>query len=405
MKPRPRYLAALGPRLTLAFVVVALFAAGLTAWLGFNAAGGHFERFLNGQGQYLQAQTLQAQTFQAQSPQAQFPQARGGRGNRVGQQLLLNELRDSQLQAGALALLVAGLVGAGLAYSISRPMRNLTRVTREYSLGNRAARATVGGGSELAELGVAFNTLAGNLNAEQERERRVMADIAHELRTPLTVLRSELESMQDGLSPLTPEALGPLIAETELLGRLVNDLRLLSLAEAGELRLTRRPVNLNDLAGAVTAAFNPRAATNRVSLRLQPAPGDGAPLVVVNGDGERLRQVLHNLLENALRHTPQGGRVTVDVRQAADTAILNVTDTGPGLPEHPERLFERFYRADSARSRSDGGSGLGLAIVKAIAQAHGGSVQAANSAAGGAVFTVRLPLAPPGRSGGAELTG
>jgi two-component system sensor histidine kinase BaeS len=371
--PRARGpLARLGPRLTAAFVVVALFAAGLTALIGLDAATGHFERFI--------AQSAPVEDVQPGAGQ------RLGRGNRLGQQVLLEELRRSQLQAGLVALLVAGLAGAVLAYSISRPVRELTDVTRRYTGGDRAARSGIAGGGELAELGSAFNALADNLNAEQERERQMMADIVHEFRTPLTVLRSELEAMQDGMADLTPQALGPLIEETELLSRLVTDLRILSLAETGQLHLDVREVDVAELAASVVQALGPLSASNNVAVV------HDAESARVSGDPERLRQVLLNLTGNALRHTPSGGRVEVKVR-GGERCSIEVRDDGPGIPpESLERVFDRFYRVDRARSRSDGGSGIGLAIVRAIVQAHGGSVSAANAPGGGAVFTVLLPI-------------
>ncbi|HEX2865303.1 MAG TPA: ATP-binding protein [Deinococcales bacterium] len=370
-----RFASRLGPRLTAAFVIVALFAAGLSALIGYRAASGHFERYLE-----QQAATTAGNT----------PGPRYGRGNRDGQQLLLDELRRSQEQAALIALIVAAFAGAALAYTISRPVLDLTRATRRYASGERGTRAAVPGGGELAELGAAFNHLADSLNAEQERERQMIADIAHEFRTPLTVLRSELEAMQDGLSPCTPESLAPLVEETELLARLVSDLRVVTLAEAGALPLQRRDTDLAALAASVIGAFHARASAAGVKLALETTPAS-APV-----DPERLRQVLHNLLENALRHTPHGGQVTLAVSPDGQTAVLQVRDTGPGLPtDRPERIFDRFYRVDPARSRTDGGSGLGLSIVRAIVNAHGGTVHAANAPTGGAILTARLPATPP----------
>lgn len=364
-------------RLILSFVLVALFAAGISAILGNRAAQGNIQRFLREQG-----------LTEMPSPGMRHPPGEGLRGPPPlrDREALLERLRTSQAQSALLALGAALLVGGLLAYRFVRPIRQLTEVNRRYALGDRGARVHLHGNDELAELGASFNHLADQLSAEQQRQKQLLADIAHELRTPLTVMRGELEAMQDGLMEKSPENLGRLIEEIDLLTRLVQDLRLLTIADAGALELQRSPVSLDTLAQEVMAAFKTQAEAK--GIRLDP---NTQPLTV-QADRDRLTQVVYNLLENALRHTPQGGAITVSTRLEEEQGVLEVADTGPGIPQADlTHLFERFYRADKARSRETGGSGLGLAIAKALVEAHGGQIRAGNRPGGGAVFTVRLP--------------
>jgi two-component system sensor histidine kinase BaeS len=367
-------------RLILSFVLVALFAAGISAILGNRAAQGNIQRFLREQGL--------TEGTEMPPPGMRHPPGEGFRGPPPlrDREALLERLRSSQAQSALLAIAAALLVGGLLAYRFVRPIRQLTEVNRRYAQGDRGARVNVGGNDELAELGASFNHLADQLSAEQERQKQLLADIAHELRTPLTVMRGELESMQDGLMEKSPENLGRLIEEVDLLTRLVQDLRLLTIADAGALELHPAPVDLGGLAQEVMMAFNSKAEAKGIRLDAEARP------VTVQADRDRLTQVIYNLLENALRHTPEGGSITVSTRPEGQQGVLEVADTGPGIPQADLlHLFERFYRADKARTRETGGSGLGLAIAKALVEAHGGQIAAQNREGGGAIFTVRLP--------------
>jgi two-component system, OmpR family, sensor histidine kinase BaeS len=405
-------------RLVLAFVLVALFAAGLSGWLGEQAARGNIQRFAVEQGWItapLNNQPIQPnqpnQPFQNQPNQPdQSFQNQPNQPNRPPPLLapprpppprdlerLLANLRLSQLGATAIALVVALLAGGYLALRLVQPIRELTRINQRYTLGERQARFVVRGQDEINRLGATFNRLADQLGAEQRRQKQLVADVAHELRTPLTVLRGELEYLQDGLSQATPETLRRLADEVDLLTRLVTDLRLVSLADSGGLTLTRTRLDLHQLAGEALAAFGRQAEANGQRLVLS-----GQPLWL-DLDRERLRQVLYNLLDNALRHSPAGGgQVCCSVRAEGAWVLLEVSDEGTGIAATElERVFERLYRSDQARNRAEGGSGLGLAIVRTLVTAHGGSVSAANrgGGAGGAVFTVRLPKAGVGKIG------
>jgi len=301
---------------------------------------------------------------------------------------LQRDLWRANLQAAGIALLVAAAAGMALAARLTRPLRALTATANRYAAGDRGARAGERGRDEVAEVARAFNRVADRLRQEEEHQQRLIADIAHELRTPLTVLKGELEALEDGLLEADTATFRRLGEEVTLLERLVQDLRLLTQAESGELTLTRRPVDLAALAREVTASFARRAGQRQVRLvpHLEPA--------TVDADPDRLKQVLVNLLENAARHAPAGSAIDVSVGPVDGEAHLAVRDHGPGIPaEERERVFQRFYRMDRARSRAAGGSGLGLAIVRSLVELHHGTVQASSHEQGGAVLTVRLPLA------------
>lgn len=356
-------------RLVLAFVAVAALSVAVTGWLSFRAAETRIPRALAEPG-----------VMRGAGPGG--PEA-AGLGAR-GQEVLSRQLRDANLQAAALALAVAALVGAGVAVGLTRPLDRLAQVTRRYGQGDRDARVAPRGGDEIAELGRIFDATADRLQAEERRGRRLTSDVAHELRTPLTVLRSELEAIQDGLMSADPERIGALLEQVELLGRLVDDLRTLTRAEHGELTLARERVDLSAVVRRSVEAFAARARPRGLTLQVEAGPA------TVTGDEDRLRQVLLNLLANAVRHA--SSRVRVELEPDGAYARLRVDDDGAGVPEvRREHVFERFYRIDRARQRDDGGSGLGLAIVRALVEAHGGTVRAETSPLGGARFEVRLP--------------
>ena len=376
-------------RLLLSFVLVALFAVGISAVLGSRAVQGDVQRFLREQG-LIEGSDMPRERDNREDRRPQFTGAppRGFRGPppERDRQALVRRLQTSQTQTALLALGVALAVGGLLAYRLVRPIRGLSEVHRRYAAGERGVRAEARGSDEIGQLGASFNQMADQLNAREERERRMVADIAHELRTPLTVLKGDLESLQDGLLEAKPEVFGRLVEEVDLLERLVQDLRLISLVEAGQLSLSLRTVALDELIGNALASFQNKADTKQITLESQ------LQSIQLQADPERIKQVLYNLLENALRYTPNGGTIRVSLTQQQTWAVLAITDSGPGLaPEHLPHLFDRFYRADDSRARESGGSGLGLAIVKGLVQAHRGTVQASNALQGGAMFTVKLP--------------
>ncbi len=323
--------------------------------------------------------------------------AEGGMGaNQVAERFLLNRLSTAAITAGLIAGGLALLLALFLTYSLMRPVRDLTRAARRLGAGDLAQRVQVKGNDELAVLGGAFNHMADSLQQAQDSRRSMTADIAHELRNPLAVQRANLEALQDGVFPLTPQALEPVLEQNLLLTRLVDDLRTLALAEAGQLKLERQPTDLAALVERLVERFKPQAAQRQVTLRLENGRSSGAgpdASILVDLDPLRVEQILNNLLSNALRFAPQAGEILIGLARAGAQVQVSVRDSGPGIPaEALPHVFERFYRADRSRSRSEGGTGLGLAIALHLAEAHGGTLVAANHPQGGAVFTLSLPL-------------
>ncbi|MGA5298336.1 sensor histidine kinase [Nucisporomicrobium flavum] len=304
--------------------------------------------------------------------------------------------------ANAVALGVALLcaLGAGLAVSafvarrVAHPIGQLAHIAGEITDGRYEVRAPAPGiGAEFDTVAEAFNTMAGRLQDIETTRRRLLGDLGHEMRTPLATIEAYLDAAEDGIGVDDEDTLTVLRTQTGRLRRLAEDLAAVSLAEERRVDLHPEPVAPAELVGAAVAAAAPRYAAAGVALDA----GAAAGLPSVDADPQRLGQVLGNLLDNALRHTPAGGSVTVTADLAADRLRLQVADTGEGIPaEHLPHVFERFYRADSARDRARGGSGIGLAIVRAIVSAHGGAVSAHSDGPGrGATFTVTLPLAAP----------
>jgi signal transduction histidine kinase len=224
--------------------------------------------------------------------------------------------------------------------------------------------------------------MTARIEASDQQRRRLLADVTHELRTPLAVIQGNLEGIADGVYAADEERVGALLEETRLMARLLDDLQTLSTAEAGALQLAREPTDLRELAFDVTSAFAPQAAAAGVGLASSPAD-----VTVTTADPFRLRQVLENLVANALRHTPAGGAVAIDVACADDDVEIAVTDTGTGIP--PEQLPTVFDRY--ARSTDSGGTGLGLAIARSLVEAHGGTIRAEATVGGGTTIRVRLP--------------
>jgi two-component system sensor histidine kinase BaeS len=290
------------------------------------------------------------------------------------------------LVAGVASLLLAGL----LAYQLLRPINALTRAAEHMAQGDLSQRVQVHGDDELALLGKTFNHMATSLQQAEESRQAMTADIAHELRNPLAVQRASLEALQDGIYPLNPENLAPILEQNALLSRLVDDLRTLALADAGQLKLESVPTDFAALVERVVERHIPQATAQQVELIYQNPPSQ---LPSIDLDPLRIEQILGNLLSNALRYTPPQGQVEVTLSLATTRVQLTVRDSGPGIPDEAlPYIFERFYRADRSRSRLEGGTGLGLAIARQLAQAHGGNLTAANYPQGGAVFTLTLPV-------------
>lgn len=318
----------------------------------------------------------------------------GLRFSQVEEEFLLSRITRAALSAGLIAGGVALLLALLLAYTLLRPVRELTQAAAHLARGDLSQRVHVRGDDELARLGHTFNHMADSLQTAERSRRAMTADIAHELRNPLAVQRANLEALQDGIYPMTPENLQPVIDQNLLLARLVDDLRTLALAESGQLVLERRPADFAGLVKRVAERFDPTARSARVEIQTH-VDRDIARLQPVI-DPDRVEQIIANLISNAMRYTPEGGRITLVVSREGSFARLDLHDTGPGIPEEAlPFIFERFYRADRSRSRQEGGSGLGLAIARQFAEAHGGRLTATNHPQGGAVFTLLLPMDEP----------
>ncbi|WP_200958947.1 sensor histidine kinase [Nocardioides sp. Root190] len=294
--------------------------------------------------------------------------------------------------AMASATLIALLVSWYLTRRFQAPLTALTQAASAVSDGQYEARVPVGGaGPEMDSLATAFNTMAFQLAQTEDTRRRLLSDLAHELRTPVATLSAYLEGLEDGITPWTEGTRTVLVDQVERLSRLANDIDSVSRAEEGRIHLELASEPLEDLVkGAVRSHLDAYAIKG---VQLVAEPGSNTVITI---DRPRMLQVLTNLLDNALRHTPPGGAVMIRRRQAADGAVeVSVADTGDGIPEGQlPHLFERFYRGDTARDREHQGSGIGLTVSQAIVEAHGGRLTAHSAGEGrGAVFTIRFTRA------------
>lgn len=325
-------------------------------------------------------------------------------GTRLGQaeQTVLDQVQRAILLSAGLAGLLAVVLGGFVVWTLLRPLHALHAGVAAISLGDLNAEVPVQGNDELGRLAGAFNAMSARLRRQEALRRRLMADVAHELRTPLSVIQGNLQAMLDGVYPLSHDEIRTVHRETRLLSRLVDDLHELAQAEAGALALQRQPLAVTEALERMAALFTPIMAARGVELRIHPPTRD----LIVSADPDRLQQILHNLLGNALRHTPTGGVITLGAQahpsSQSQSVCFTVSDTGPGIaPEHLPHVFDRFYRADASRRRAGvdtgendhtTGAGLGLAIVRALVEAHDGSIGVESSVGGGATFRVILPL-------------
>jgi signal transduction histidine kinase len=289
--------------------------------------------------------------------------------------------------------LCATLFGIVMAIAIARwisvPVERLTAAARRMEAGDLTVRVEPAGGAELAELARGFNAMAAALDRTEEQRKRMVSDVAHELRAPLTNIRCELESMQDGLTALTPERIASLHDETMHLAHLVDDLQDLALADAGRLEIEAQPVAIAALARRAAAGMEMHARERGVTIHC-----DGSDDLLVLADPRRAVQILTNLLANAVAHMETPGDVRVAWERSGDEAIIRVIDSGAGIPaDELPRIFERFYRVDDSRSRATGGAGLGLPIVRQLVAAHGGRVWAESELGKGSTFSFTLPVA------------
>lgn len=299
----------------------------------------------------------------------------------------LEHQNRSLFAALLLALLPALILAFVLARNLSRPVERLRDTVEQLSRGHFAVRASVAGTDEIGELGRHINQLAESLEKNETARRRWTADAAHELRTPLAVLQGELEAVKDGVRPYSPALVDSLQEEVSHLTRLVDDLQTLALADAGALKIVAQSFDMARLVRQVLETFTDRI--SRAGLTLESRlPGE----LWLTADAQRIKQLLHNLLENSCRYSHPGGQIRVVLETADDRLVLTIDDSPPGLSAAQRtRLFERFYRTDPSRDRTGGGSGLGLAICRNLVEAHGGDIRVGESELGGIAIRVSLP--------------
>ena len=304
--------------------------------------------------------------------------------------LFLRTVTSASLLSAIIAAALALTLGGLLAYTMTRSLREMKEATVEIARGKLGLQVQVRSKDELGDLAASLNQMSLDLERATQSRRQMTADIAHDLRSPLSVISGYAEALSDGKLPGTPDVYTILYQETQHLNRLVEDLRLLSLADAGELSLTRQQIAPQIVLERVVARYVVNAQQKGIALRLEPA---GA-LPLIDVDVERMLQVFDNLIINAFRYTPAGGEVTLSTRTDNQAVLLSIHDNGSGIsPEDLPYIFDRFYRGDKSR-QDTGESGLGLAIAKSIIEAHGGAITVESTPGQGTTFTVHCPASP-----------
>jgi two-component system, OmpR family, sensor kinase len=308
------------------------------------------------------------------------------------EEIFVARLRRWLVVGGLLAGGLGLLLGLALSRSLTAPLQRMATAARAIAQRDFSRRVDVEGSDELSEVGRAFNDMAANLEALERQRQNMVADVAHELRTPLSVLQGNLRAILDDVYPLDKAEVSRLYDETRLLSRLVDDLRELALADAGQLGLSLQPTDVAHVALSTAESFAPAAEAQEVDLRVE-IP---AELPAVQADPDRLAQILRNLLINALRHTPPGGSVAITCSMQPGFVEVAVSDTGEGIaPEDQTKVFDRFWRADRARSHNDRwarGTGLGLSIAQSLVQAQGGRIWMDSTPEQGTTFRFTLPV-------------
>ena len=296
--------------------------------------------------------------------------------------------------AAIIAVAIALLLGFFITRQITRPIRSLATGAAHISSGDLGYRVKIHANDEMGKLAESFNDMAQKLDDSEQSRRRLVSDVAHELRTPLTIIQGTVDGIADGVFQPDRKHLDSIREQTLLLTHLVNDLRDLSLAESGQLKLERLSTDMLDLIQRKIAQFEVNARQKNIRLKLE----NQSSIAPIDIDAKRIEQVMGNLLSNAIRHTPEAGQITIAMRTQGSTSggrelVVSVVDTGEGIPaENLPHVFERFYRVENSRSRSEGGVGLGLAIVKQMVQAHGGRVWVESLSGQGSTFYFSLPF-------------
>lgn len=314
------------------------------------------------------------QLRQAESPESRF----------------LNNVNRAVLLGTIAALTIALIIGVILARTISRPVREVTAATKKVASGDLGFQVPVRTKDELGELASSFNKMSTDLDVANKQRRQMTADIAHDLRTPLSVILGYMESLAAGKMEPTPETFEIMYAKGLHVQHLIDDLRILALADSGELTLNVRPVVPAALLEHTALAHMIQAQEKSIEIRVDAAED----LPEIDVDPDRMTQVLGNLISNALRYTPEGGKIVLSADAGNNLVRLKVSDTGSGIhPEDIPHIFDRFYRSDSTRSQDteDSESGLGLAIAKSLVAAHGGSINVSSTLGERTTFTISLP--------------
>jgi len=288
------------------------------------------------------------------------------------------------------ASIVALLLGIFLSRTLTSPLRELTNATHAVAEGNLGLQVPVRSKDEMGELAKSFNKMSTDLARSTETRKQITADIAHELRTPLSLIIGHAEAVHDDVLPPSKENFEIVREEALRLEQLVDDLRILSLADAGELSINLQSVSSQKLLNDLQATYQHIATQKNVEISVDAPP----EIPMLHIDPGRMTQVLTNILDNALHHTPEGGQINLSAKHVGDNVELSIQDSGPGIQgKDVDRIFERFYRAEKSRTRDDGGgSGLGLAIAKSIVQAHGGQIRAESAPGQGLNITITLQL-------------
>ncbi len=304
---------------------------------------------------------------------------------------LQHDVNMSFIMGGVIAVGLAGLISLYFSLRIRKPLVDLTNATRFTAAGDYSSRVEAGGTRELEELADAFNSLASNLERDEQLRKNMVADIAHELRTPLSTINGYLEAIEDGVVQPDQPTISSMREEVAVLSRIIDDLRQLAEVESGQLRLELAPVAVLEALEAEGAKFRHELESKGIALSVE-APSD---LPAIQADNARLSQILGNLVKNAIAHTRSGETIRLGAEAVEGGVLFRIADTGAGIPaEDLPFIFERFYRADRARERATGGAGLGLTIAKSLVEAQGGRIWAESVEGQGTTISFTLPLAP-----------